>query len=149
MRRLAVCFSENSLISILTRLSLLPNISRAKTLASSVLPTPVGPIKIKLPIGRLLLAIPLRLSLIELATFTTASFCPIKYLPICFSRFTSILCSLFCNFSDGIPVIFEVALAISSIVTGNVLRFLLALLYCFFNCKSFVFRSAASLYSSF
>ena len=43
----------NSLMSIFTRASSLPNMNSASALASSVLPTPVGPMKMKEPMGRL------------------------------------------------------------------------------------------------
>ena len=39
-------------MSICTRASSSPNMNSASALASSVLPTPVGPAKMKLPIGR-------------------------------------------------------------------------------------------------
>ncbi len=55
------------------RESSLPNTSRASTRASSVLPTPVGPIKTNEPIGRLLLATPLRDLRTARETFSTAS----------------------------------------------------------------------------
>src|SRR5690606_40584990 len=48
------------ILSILISASSLPNTSRASTRASSVLPTPVGPRNTKEPIGRVLLATPLR-----------------------------------------------------------------------------------------
>jgi len=48
-----VCLSMNSDMSSLMRLSSLPNMNSARALTSSVLPTPVGPRKMKLPIGRL------------------------------------------------------------------------------------------------
>ena len=50
-----------------------PNKSRANCLASSVLPTPVGPTKRKLPIGRFPSSKPARLRRIARATASTAS----------------------------------------------------------------------------
>ena len=52
--------------------SLVPNISRANCLANSVLPTPVGPTKRKLPIGRLPSSNPARLRRMARATASTA-----------------------------------------------------------------------------
>ncbi len=43
----------NSLMSTLMSASSLPNMNSARALASSVLPTPVGPRKMNEPIGRL------------------------------------------------------------------------------------------------
>ena len=43
----------NSLMSILMSASSLPNMNSASARASSVLPTPVGPMKMNEPIGRL------------------------------------------------------------------------------------------------
>lgn len=51
-----------------------PNIDSAKALANSVLPTPVGPRKIKLPIGRLGSFNPARARLTALLIELTASF---------------------------------------------------------------------------
>ena len=60
MRRETVCFSIYSDISILTIASSESNRDRAKALANSVLPTPVGPRKMKLAVGRLGSASPAR-----------------------------------------------------------------------------------------
>ena len=57
--------------------SFVPNISKASCLASSVLPTPVGPTKRKLPIGRFPSSKPARLRRIALATASTALSWPI------------------------------------------------------------------------
>src|SRR5919197_15566 len=64
MRRLTVCFSWYSVMS--KRRNSTPRM-RASCLASSVLPTPVGPEKRKLPMGRSGLARPERDSLMALA----------------------------------------------------------------------------------
>ena len=53
MRRETEYFSMYSLISILTMLFSLSNKASARALASSVLPTPVGPRNINDPIGLL------------------------------------------------------------------------------------------------
>ncbi|OPZ76970.1 MAG: hypothetical protein BWY79_01374 [Actinobacteria bacterium ADurb.Bin444] len=47
------CFSMNSLMSMRTMAFSSSNMNSANARASSVLPTPVGPKKMKLPIGRL------------------------------------------------------------------------------------------------
>ena len=52
MSRLTLCFSMYSDMSICTRAFSSPNMNWASRLASNVLPTPVGPAKMKLPIGR-------------------------------------------------------------------------------------------------
>ena len=54
-------------------LSSLPNIASAKAFANSVLPTPVGPEKIKLPIGLFGDFKPTRARLIAFEIATTAS----------------------------------------------------------------------------
>ena len=64
--------SEYSDISNLIIASLVPNISSASCFASSVFPTPVGPTKRKLPIGRLPSSNPARLRRIARATASTA-----------------------------------------------------------------------------
>src|SRR3990172_156873 len=53
MRRETVCFSMYSLMSTRTMASSSSKRKVARDLASSVLPTPVGPRKMKLPMGRL------------------------------------------------------------------------------------------------
>src|ERR671926_123405 len=50
--RATECRSMNSDMSILTIASSLPNMNSASARTSSVLPTPVGPRKVKEPIGR-------------------------------------------------------------------------------------------------
>src|SRR5271155_2830736 len=52
MSRLTLCFSMYSDMSICTRAFSSPNMYLASCLASNVLPTPVGPAKMKLPMGR-------------------------------------------------------------------------------------------------
>ena len=53
MSRETLCFSMYSDMSIWISASESPNMNSASALASSVLPTPVGPAKMKLPMGRL------------------------------------------------------------------------------------------------
>ena len=70
------CFSMYSDISTRTIALSSSNMNSARAFASSVLPTPVGPRKIKLPMGRLGSLSPARLRRIALATSETASSCP-------------------------------------------------------------------------
>ena len=65
---------DGSLISTRIIASSSPNIDSANARASSVLPTPVGPKKIKLPIGRLGSFNPARARLTALLIELTASF---------------------------------------------------------------------------
>jgi hypothetical protein len=60
MRRETACFSIYSDISIRTNASSVSNRYAASAFANSVLPTPVGPRKIKLAMGRLGSASPAR-----------------------------------------------------------------------------------------
>ncbi len=88
--------------------------SRASCLASSVLPTPVGPTKRKLPIGESPSSNPARLRRIARATASTALSWPITLpssrLSMSFKRSTSLAPIL----ETGIPVICSTALATSS-----------------------------------
>ena len=72
-------FSIYSLISILISASREPKTISASLLATSVLPTPVGPKKIKEPNGLSGFPMPAKLRLIDFATLSTASSCPITY----------------------------------------------------------------------
>ena len=67
-------------------LSSLPNTLSASALASSVLPTPVGPRNMKEPIGRRLSATPERARRMALETAEIASSCPTTRLCNSFSR---------------------------------------------------------------
>ena len=73
MSRATACFSMYSLMS--KRRNSLPRCS-ASCLASSVLPTPVGPVKRKHPAGRSGCPSPARARLMARATVPTASSCP-------------------------------------------------------------------------
>ena len=73
MRRLTLNFSIYSVMSIRTMFRSSSNRACARAFASSVLPTPVGPRKRKLPMGRLGLAIPARLRRMASLTLVTAS----------------------------------------------------------------------------
>src|SRR5829696_5210760 len=70
-----------SLISILINASSLSNIYLANALANSVLPTPVGPRKIKVPIGFFGSFNPTRLRWIALPLFESLHFGPPPYSP--------------------------------------------------------------------
>ena len=114
-------FSIYSLISKRISESSESNNSRAKILASWVLPTPVCPIKIKEPIGRLGSFSPVRLRLIALTIFCTASSCPITFSRIIFSSEESLFISDCSIRVIGTPLIMETTWAISSKPTS--LRF--------------------------
>ncbi len=75
-----------------------------KLFASSVFPTPVGPKKIKLPIGLLGALNPLLALLTALAKLTTASSCPITRLCKISSSFKSLSLSVSVNLVTGTPV---------------------------------------------
>ena len=104
-------------ISKRIRESLSPNINSANTFASSVFPTPVGPRKRKVPIGRFISFNPDRERRIALVRTLIASPWPIT-LP---ANSSSIFIRRILSFSSirerGIPVILETTSAISSSVT--------------------------------
>src|SRR5699024_2759215 len=81
------------------------NITSARARANSVLPTPVGPKKMKEPIGRLgsIRAARARITAFEIAF--TASACPIIRLCNTSSMFNIRSLSSFVNFTTGIPVV--------------------------------------------
>ena len=70
----------NSLMSILMSASSLPNMNSASALASSVLPTPVGPRKMNEPIGRFGSLSPARARRTALETISIASCWPMTRL---------------------------------------------------------------------
>ena len=86
----------------------------ARDFANSVLPTPVGPINKKDPIGLLGLFIPTRALLIAAETASIAFSCPITFSLSSVSRLTNFLRSFETTLEIGIPVIFEITSAISS-----------------------------------
>ena len=94
-----------------------PNTASARALANSVLPTPVGPEKIKLPIGLFGDFKPTLARLIDLASATTASFCPITLSCRVSSSFNNLSDSPSVIFVTGIPVIVETTAATSSTPT--------------------------------
>ena len=134
-------------MSIFTNAFSPPNTSLAITLANSVLPTPVGPINRKEPIGRRVSVIPLRPRRIALATAATASSCPMIDFFSSSSRFISIFISDPCTLLTGIPVFSDTAVAkFSSVRVGFSIFFTPAFSNFLISCSSFassVFRFAA------
>ncbi len=102
--------------------SSLPNMAWASALANSVFPTPVGPKKTKLPIGRLGFFSPARALLTARATALTASSWPTTLLCRISSRFTSRSLSSSASLLTGIPVQLETIAAISSSPTVPISR---------------------------
>src|SRR5215469_17916704 len=76
MSRETVCFSMYSLMSIRIIASWESNMNSARARASSVFPTPVGPRKRNVPIGRLGSCRPARERRSAVATASIASSCP-------------------------------------------------------------------------
>ena len=91
-----------------------PKRNSASVLASSVLPTPVGPAKIKEPPGRCGSFKPARDRRIACAIEVTASFCPITRLWSSSSIRNSFADSASVSLNTGIPVDMESTCAISS-----------------------------------
>ena len=108
-----------SLISIRTMFCSLSNKLSASALASSVLPTPVGPRNKKEPIGLLGSLIPALERMIDSVTSSTASSCPTTLSWRILSRCKVLFLSLSVSFATGIPVQREMILAISSSVTDS------------------------------
>ena len=113
-----MCFSIYSLISKRSMALSSPKSSWAKALASSVLPTPVGPRKRKEPTGRFLSLKPARARRIALLTACTASFCPMTRLVRRASSSSSLALSLSVSLASGMPVQEATTSATSSAVTG-------------------------------
>ena len=105
-------FSINSLISTRIIASSSPNIDSANALANSVLPTPVGPKKIKLPIGRLGSFNPARARRTALLIEVTASFWPITL--------SCNVCSRFNNRSDSVSLIFVSGIPVQPAMTSPI-----------------------------
>ena len=108
-----------SLMSMRTIACSSSNRNSASALAVSVFPTPVGPRKMKLPIGRFGSLSPARERRIAFATTTSASSCPTTR-----SRSRCSICVSFCTspssiFDTGIPVHFDTIRAISSSSTSS------------------------------
>ena len=103
-----------SLISIRTIFVSSSNSDAASALASSVLPTPVGPRKRNDPIGFVGSLMPALERMIASVTFVTPSSCPITRLCNSSSRCSVLFRSLSVSFETGIPVQREMIRAISS-----------------------------------
>ena len=84
--------------------SSLPKKYAANAFVSSVLPTPVGPEKIKLAIGRFGFFKPTRALRIAFETALTASSCPIKRWWRVSSIFNNLTDSVSVSFCTGTPV---------------------------------------------
>ena len=115
----------------------------ANALASSVLPTPVGPRNRKEPIGFVGSLIPALERIIASVTSSTPSSCPITRLCNSSARCSVLLFSLSFNLATGIPVQRDTILAISSSVTLSCTRersssfpFASSFSNCFCNCGS-------------
>ena len=122
MRRWTLNFSMYSDMSMRTSAFSESNRHSASALASSVLPTPVGPRKKKLPMGRLGSERPARLRRTAAATALTASFWPMTRLCSSPSRFLSLSISPCIIFETGTPVQELTTSAISSLVTSSLSR---------------------------
>ena len=109
----------NSLMSIRIIESSLPNKNFARHLASSVFPTPVGPINKKLPIGLRGSLKPVLARLIALDTALTASSWPINLFEISASIFNNLSVSASVNCFTGTPVCSATTEAISSAVIST------------------------------
>ena len=104
----------NSLMSILMSASSLPNMNSARALASSVLPTPVGPRKTNEPMGRFGSFRPARARRTALETISIASCWPMTRLCRSSSMWRSRWDSSSAMRMTGMPVHIETTWAISS-----------------------------------
>ena len=109
--------SMNSLMSILTSASSVPNMNSASAFASSVLPTPVGPRKRKLPIGRFGSFSPARARRTARLSVEIACSCPTTRALSVSSIFRSRAVSASAKRITGMPVHIETTAATSSSVT--------------------------------
>ena len=119
MRRDTEYFSMYSLISMRTMFFSSSNRHSASALASSVLPTPVGPRNRKLPMGRFSSAMPARERRMASLTFCTASSWPMTRLCSTSGRCRSFSRSLSISLATGMPVQRAMIFAISSSVTRS------------------------------
>ena len=117
MSRDTLCFSIYSLISILIIFDSLSKSASARVLASSVLPTPVGPRKRNEPIGFVGSLMPAFERIIASLTIETASSCPTTLLCSSSAKCKVLLRSDSDSLDTGIPVHLEIIFAISSSVT--------------------------------
>ena len=118
-KRLTVCFSWYSLISIRVIMLSSSNKYSASAFANSVLPTPVVPKKINEPIGFLGSCKPARLRRMASATAVIASSWPITRPCRCCSSCSNLSFSLCIILETGIPVAFATTSAISSASTSS------------------------------
>mmetsp|Transcript_6428 Transcript_6428/g.16336 ORF Transcript_6428/g.16336 Transcript_6428/m.16336 type:complete len:241 (-) Transcript_6428:1443-2165(-) len=119
IKRLTVCFSMYSLMSILTMASSLLKRKLASVLASSVLPTPVGPKNMKEAVGRLGSARPALLRMMASATAVTASSCPTTRKCSSSGKWRSFSFSDWTSFLTGMPVHLEMTSLMSASVTSS------------------------------
>ena len=117
MRRETENFSIYSLMSMRTRFFSLSNRASASALASSVLPTPVGPRNRKEPMGLSGSEMPARERRMASLTSRTASSCPTTRLWRMSSRWSSFSRSPSISLDTGMPVHRSTIRAISSSVT--------------------------------
>ena len=110
----------NSLMSILMSASSLPNMNSASALASSVLPTPVGPRKMNEPMGRLGSLRPARARRTALEIVSIASFWPMTRLWSASSMCSSRSDSSWAIRVTGMPVHIATTWAMSSSPTTGV-----------------------------
>mmetsp|Transcript_20367 Transcript_20367/g.56750 ORF Transcript_20367/g.56750 Transcript_20367/m.56750 type:complete len:262 (-) Transcript_20367:824-1609(-) len=119
MSLLTLCFSIYSPMSMRTIIFSSSNSSAARALASSVLPTPVGPRNRK-DAPRLRAAKPARPRSTASATALTASFWPTTRLCSSLDRCSSFSRSVCCKRTTGMPVHLDTTVAISSGPTASV-----------------------------
>ena len=130
------------------------NKTSASAFASSVLPTPVGPKKIKEPIGFLSSWSPALLLRTASATASTASLWPMSLWPISSSKLKSFSRSLLSIFDTGIPVHLLITSAISLAVTTSLVNLLSSgswsnFSFATFNIASFSFKSPYRILATF
>ena len=142
-KRETLCFSWYSLISIRVIIVSSSKRNSASALASSVLPTPVVPRKMKEPIGRLGSCNPARLRRTASDTAAMASSCPITRWCNSSSRWSNLSFSLCIILLTGIPVQRDTTSAISSASTSS---FIIAVSPCI-SCN-FFWVSSISLFNS-
>lgn len=117
MRRETACFSMYSVMSMRIMASSVSKRVAARVLASSVFPTPVGPRKRKLPMGRFGSFRPALARRMASATALMASSCPTTRLWSSSSSLKSFSLSPSRSLDTGIPVQRETISAMSSSVT--------------------------------
>ena len=117
--RAVECFSAYSLMSKRTRLVSSSNKNSANDLASSVLPTPVGPKSRNEPSGRVVSCRPARARRTACAMASTAWRCPMTRAPMRSSICNSFSRSVSSNRVAGMPVQRLTTRAISSASTAS------------------------------